>query len=283
MNDSLSNAPRGAFTGGGSAPGTPRLAISVAGVAFLTFFIAWIPLYNWLASIWNVEANPVNDWILGLVVGLFWLAVFALVLLAVWWSKAAFATWTTADLMLTAVIAAVFGFVFWAWAPVYNAAASLLGDWDLLMNGIWFVPAILIPLIVRKPGAALVGETLAGFVAMMIGSPWGFLGSTVAAMVQGMGAEVIFALTGWKRYDWLTLIAAGAGAAITGFVFVWPIWYISLSPDLLIIKFVGNLISVLGFAVVGSKLLGDALLATGVLNRFAIGRQRLDARAADDF
>ena len=41
-------------------------------------------------------------------------------------------------------------------------------------------------------------------------------------LTQGMGAEVIFALTGWKRYDWLTLTLAGVGATITGFVYVWP-------------------------------------------------------------
>jgi len=37
---------------------------------------------------------------------------------------------------------------------------------------------------------------------------------------------------------------------------------------------------VVAFAVVGGKLLGDALLSTGVLNRFAIGRERRQALQA---
>ena len=136
------------------------------------------------------------------------------------------------------------------------------------------MPAILVPYIVRKPGAALVGETIAGVIAVLLGSPWGILGSAIAALTQGLGAEVVFALTGWKRYDWLTLALAGTAAAITGFVFVWPIWFMGLDTIALTSSFIAVLISVLVMAVVGGKLLGDALLATGVLNRFAIGREQ---------
>ena len=105
----------------------------------------------------------------------------------------------------------------------------------------------------------------------------------VTGAAQGIGAEAVFALTGWKRYDWLTLSLAGVGAAVTGFVFVWPIWNMALTTDVLIINFIANLISVLLFAVVGGKLLGDALLATGVLNRFAIGRERRATKSEGEF
>jgi energy-coupling factor transport system substrate-specific component len=256
-------------------------------VAFLVFFIVWIPLYNWLASLTGYTgALGIPDLLLGLASALFWLVVFVVVAASVWWSKAAFATWTTADLMLTAVLGAVFGLLFVWWQVAYNAFSTLIGSanpWVGLTNGFWFVPAILVPYIIRKPGAALIGETLAGVLAVVFGSPWGVVGSAIAGLTQGMGAEVIFALTGWKRYDWLTLTLAGVGATITGFVYVWPIWFSQLSSDLLAITFIAILISVILFAVVGSKLLGDALLATGVLNRFAIGRARRQAQTTSEF
>jgi energy-coupling factor transport system substrate-specific component len=261
----------------GMAPGP---AVIVAGVAFLAFFIAWIPLYlNVLIPLWGQN----NDLALGLSSAVFWLVVFGVAIAAVAWTKTVFATWTTADLMLTAVLGAVFGVVFLVWALVYDPISKVLVDWAALANGVWFVPAILVPYIVRKPGAALVAETLAGFIAFLLGSPWGFLGSAIAGLTQGIGAEVIFALTGWKRYDWLTLSLAGIGSAVAGFVFVWPIWNIALSPTLLLINFAGQVIGVLVFAVVGGKLLGDALLSTGVLNRFAIGREKRAAQAGGEF
>jgi energy-coupling factor transport system substrate-specific component len=257
-----------------------RPVVIVAALAFFGFFVAWIPLYlNVLIPLWGQS----NDLALGLSSAVFWLVVFAVTIVAVRWSQTAFEAWTTADLMLTAVLGAVFGLVFLVWALVYDPISKVLVDWAALANGVWFIPAILVPYIIRKPGAALVGETLAGVIAVLLGSPWGFLGSAIAGLTQGIGAEVIFALTGWKRYDWLTLTFAGIGSAVAGFVFVWPLWNIGLSTTLLLINLAGQVIGVLVFAVVGGKLLGDALLSTGVLNRFAIGRERRETAANGEF
>ena len=59
--------------------------------------------------------------------------------------------------------------------------------------------------------------------------------AALAGLTQGMGAEVIFMLTGWKRYDWLTLALAGIASAVTGFVYLWPIYYVGYAADLLLI------------------------------------------------
>jgi len=264
---------------------TPRLPVIITALAFLIFFVAWIPLYLWLQSQLGTPDVPGGgaDLALGLLAAIFWLVVFGLTVFAIRWSRGVFDAWTTADLMLVAVLGAVFGVIFWAWALVYNALSPALAGWSGLVNGMWYVPAILAPYIIRKPGAALVAETLAGVLAVLLGSPWGVIGSAIAGLTQGIGAEVVFALTGWRRYDWLTLTLAGLGAAVAGFVFVYPIWNIGLSTELLIINFVSNVISVIIFAVIGGKLLGDALLATGVLNRFAIGRERRQAQVSSDF
>lgn len=253
-------------------------ALVVAGLAFLTLFAVWVPLYKWITA-----ASGGNELVTGLMSALFWLIVFAIVVVAARWSRTIFQGWQTRDLALTAVVGAIFGPLFVGWAGAYAATGVLLGPWNDVMQGFWWLPAILVPYIIRKPGAALVAETLAALVSLLAGSPYGFVGAVLAGLTQGMGAEVIFMLTGWKRYDWLTLSVAGVASALTGFVYLWPIYYIEYGTAALIITAVAFVLGVLLFAVIGGKLLGDALLQTGVLDRFAIGRERRARQATSDF
>src|SRR5215204_3125119 len=130
MNDTITSPEAGGY----NPSGAQRAVIWLAGVAFLLFFIGWIPLYNWLASIW-----PGNELALALASAAFWLLVFGFVVAAVRWSRTVFESWTTADLMLTAVLGAGYGLLFFAWAFVYNAASGFLGPiWSGLLNGLWF-------------------------------------------------------------------------------------------------------------------------------------------------
>ena len=271
------NQQDAAWRSGGNATVAGPVAI-VAGIAFLALFAAWIPLYNWLLSTFNGD-----QLLVGLASAFFWLLVFVVVVIAARWSHTIFSGWQTRDLMLTAVVAAAIGPLFAWWAAVYSFSGQYLGPWNDLIGGFWWLPVILIPYIVRKPGAALVAETLAALVSLLFGSPYGFIGAVLAGLTQGMGAEVVYMLTGWRRYDWLTLSLAGIASAVTGFVYLWPIYYINYATDLLLITLASYIIGVLVFAVIGGKLLGDALLATGVLNRFAIGRERQQAQASSDF
>ena len=67
--------------------------------------------------------------------------------------------WRTRDIVVAAVIGVAFGVAFWAWGLAYAAAdpvfafAPPLKD---LMYGVWLIPAVLAPYIIRKPGAAVV-------------------------------------------------------------------------------------------------------------------------------
>lgn len=252
---------------------TPSTLVVIAGVAFLALFAGWVFLYSWLA-----ETFP-DSLLLGLLSAFFWLVVFIVVLAAARMSNTVFASWQTRDILLLALVGAAFAPLFVQWQAVYQAvyegtARFLTQGWSDLAQGFWFLPAILVPYIVRRPGAALFAETLAATLAVLWGSPYGIIGSAVAGLVQGMGAEVIFMLTGWRRYDWLTLALAGAASGITGFVYLWPIYYAGLDAGILTITAVSFVIGVLLLAVIPGKLLGDALLATGVLDRFQIGRDR---------
>jgi energy-coupling factor transport system substrate-specific component len=263
-----------------AAPGergtAPAPALLIAGVAFLAFFIAWVPLYRWLTSVWGE-----GDLRVGLASAFFWLVVFGVALAAARWSHTLFEGWETRDLMLTAVVAAAFGPLFAFWSGIYTFTGGYLGPINDVMQGFWWIPVILVPYIIRKPGAALIAETLAALISLLAGSPYGFIGAVLAGLTQGMGAEVVFMLTGWRRYDWPTLSLAGIASAVTGFVYVWPIYYAAYDTPLLLLTLAAFIVGVLLFAVVGGKLLGDALLATGALNRFAIARERRQARPTD--
>ena len=57
----------------------------------------------------------------------------------------------------------------------------------------WLVPAVLAPLIIRKPGAALFAEMVAAGVSALLGSQWG-PDTLLSGFVQGAAAELVFAL-----------------------------------------------------------------------------------------
>ena len=101
--------------------------------------------------------------------------------------------WRTRDIVVTATIGVVFGFVFWAWNVVWNtlvAPASVVAPlWGFLIYGVWLVPAVLAPLIVRKPGAAVFAEIVAAAVsAFLPGNVWG-PDVLLSGLVQGAAAR----------------------------------------------------------------------------------------------
>ena len=67
--------------------------------------------------------------------------------------------WRTVDIVVTAVLGVAFGVVFWAWGLLWaatGAAFTAFPPAQAVMYGVWLLPAVLAPLIVRKPGAGAV-------------------------------------------------------------------------------------------------------------------------------
>src|SRR2546423_15008578 len=84
--------------------------------------------------------------------------------------------WRTRDIVVAAIIGVAFGVVFWAWGVVWgplDAAFAFFPPAKNLLYAVWLVPAVLAPLIVRKPGAAVFAEMVAAGVSTIIGRPWG--------------------------------------------------------------------------------------------------------------
>lgn len=179
-------------------------------------------------------------------------------------------TWRTRDIMITAVIAVAFGVVFWAWSfaweatgPVF-AAAPWLQD---LLYGVWFIPAVLASLIVRKPGAALFAELVAAGVSAMLGNRWG-ADALLSGVLQGLGAEVVFFATAYRLYSFPVLAAAAIGAAIPAWIHDWVLYYAAVDPLIQVLRGVAMAISAVVLAAGGSILIERSLRRSGVLQGF---------------
>jgi energy-coupling factor transport system substrate-specific component len=105
------------------------------------------------------------------------------------------AAWRTRDILVVAVLGVAFGVVFWAWGLAWGAFEPLNLVFPVLRDAlyaVWLVPAVLAPLIVRRPGAALFAEMVAAGVSAILGSQWG-VDTLLSGFVQGAAAELVFA------------------------------------------------------------------------------------------
>jgi energy-coupling factor transport system permease protein len=184
--------------------------------------------------------------------------------------------WRVVDIVVAAVIGVAGGVVYWAWNLIYNVPAHglevLLPGAQALTYGIWLIAGVLAALIIRKPGAAVFAELVAATVEALVGNQWGPL-TIVYGLVEGIGAELVFALFLYASWRVGTAILAGAvagvGGAILDLLFYYPN-YTSLVMTVYVACFAFSG-AVLGGLV--SWLLTRALAATGALSRFASGRQ----------
>jgi energy-coupling factor transport system substrate-specific component len=183
--------------------------------------------------------------------------------------------WATRDAVLVAVLAVVFGFLYMQWVAVWLAAASLgaqIGQEALF--GFWLIAGILASYIIRRPGAALVGEFLAALAEVLFGAAAG-TPLLVTGIMQGLGAEIVFGARRWRDYSLMTMIVAGALGMLVALPWNWfRLGYFQLSPGFLVLLLVVRLLSGAILSGLGAKLIGDALAKTGVLSNFALGRER---------
>jgi energy-coupling factor transport system substrate-specific component len=182
---------------------------------------------------------------------------------------------TLYDLVLLATLAVVFGFLYWAlvqvWGPL-RLAMGPLGDLaqNLLIGG-WFVVAPLAIYIVRKPLVGVTTEILATIVEVVfLGSPVGPI-LLLTGLVQGAGSELPFGITRYRRFGWGVFAVSGLSAAV--FSFVYNVFRLGwLGQDYVLLRLGFQLSSGILLGGILAKIMGDALLHTGVLDNHAIGR-----------
>jgi energy-coupling factor transport system substrate-specific component len=205
--------------------------------------------------------------------------------------------WRTVDIVVASTIAVAFGVIFWAWGLLwfgpFSVAFSGFPPAAGIVNGVWFIPAVLAPLIIRKPGAALYAELVASIISMFLGSGWGWLLFWYGA-VQGIAGELAFGAFGLGRLPFVQRVLgtrlsellfngygpvraavagalAGAGATALDLT---TSSYGDMQTSWQIAYGACQIASGALIAGVGSYLLAKGLARTGVLDRFPMGRAR---------
>jgi energy-coupling factor transport system permease protein len=180
--------------------------------------------------------------------------------------------WRTVDIIVVAVLAVAFGVVFWAWSTyVWNWVAWVGIPWQYTFSGVWLMPAVVAPLIVRKPGAALFAEIVAAVVSVLLGSQWG-LDVLLSGFVQGAGAELVFGFVMYRNFGVIVAIVAGAGAGIGEALHDIPVYYAATKPEIQFGIATLDLLSAAAIAGIGGWFLVRSLRRTGALQAFPSGQ-----------
>ena len=176
--------------------------------------------------------------------------------------------WRTVDIVVVAILAVAFGVVFWFWDVYVWAWLEPLGKpWEYLVSGMWLMPAVVAPLIVRKPGAALLAEMIAAIVSVILGSQWG-LDTLLSGFVQGAGAELVFGFVMYRNFGAVVALIAGAGAGAGEALHDIPVWYPTLAGNLQFGIAALEVVSSAVIAGLGGWLLVRSLRQTGALQAF---------------
>jgi energy-coupling factor transport system permease protein len=182
--------------------------------------------------------------------------------------------WRTRDFIVAAALAVPLGLI-WSFAYGFiwltaRGIQPLLGD---VFDGFYIVGGVLVAYVIRKPGSALLGEMLAAVIEI----PFTGFGAVVLwlGLVQGLGVELVFLATRYRRFDTLTVMLAGAMGALVALIgySVPAEGWLGLTPGLMAIRTVLKLVGGAVLAGLVGKLIGDALAKTGVLNNSPIARK----------
>lgn len=184
--------------------------------------------------------------------------------------------WRIVDIVVGAVVAVAFGVVFLAWNAIYTATDpifAVLKPAQAILYGVWLVPGVLVGLIVRRPGAAFFGGFVSAGVSVLLGSPWG-VDVLISGAIQGGAAELAFAIGMYRNWNLPFAMLAGALAGLGAAVHDIAVYYPDLGVDFWVIFTVATVVSGIVIAGIGSWYLLRALVATGVLAEFAVGREQ---------
>ncbi|BBY18695.1 ECF transporter S component [Mycolicibacterium litorale] len=190
--------------------------------------------------------------------------------------------WRVIDIVVASVLSVAAGlvFVFWNVAsnPLTAPLEALVPGLQALAGGGWLFAGVLVALVIRKPGAAVFGEVVAATVSALVGNQWGVL-TIEFGLVQGLAAELVFALFLYRRWNLPVAVLAGAVAGLAMGVNEVILWYPEATTAFKAIYTVSGIASGAVIAGAGSWFAVKALAKTGALSRFESGRMMLSRPA----
>lgn len=184
------------------------------------------------------------------------------------WKKLGFQKYTTRDILIIAVLAAIGGVakVFTAQGFVLVAAFGPYGS--AIWSALFFIWPIIAAFVVRKPGAATISMLLGGVIELLAGSPIGVI-TLYSNLVEGLAGDIGFLIWRYCKYGLVQHMVAGllqpiGGLFITYFFFGFA--SLGTTPFVLyvIISLVGGVLGgLLAFAI------NQGLKASGVIQKEA--------------
>ncbi|MEH7377651.1 ECF transporter S component [Neobacillus drentensis] len=184
-------------------------------------------------------------------------------------------TWKMKEVVLAVILAVACGVIYLGWSTLWIPISALVGPVGAgFMFGIWVIASPIVAYIIRKPGAAFIAEVAAAAVELLTGSHFG-LSALLVGVFQGIGAEIAFAIFGYKRYNLFTLMLSGAFAAIGSMIY-------NLIANGLGYYSKQVFFTTLGIHVISGMILGgllakvivDALAKTGVLEQYELMKEK---------
>lgn len=188
--------------------------------------------------------------------------------------------WRVVDIVVTAILAVAVGLVFWAfsltigklWAPIDAVLPGLAG----IITGVWLLGGPLGGLVVRKPGAAFLVELLAAVFESTC-TEWG-VSAIYSGLAQGLGAELVFLLFAYKKWNLPVAVLSGIGAAVGAWVNEYFRYNHGMGAAYNGTYLVCLVVSGAVLAGALAWVLTRALANAGALDRFAAGREARVAR-----
>ncbi|NEU30534.1 ECF transporter S component [bacterium LRH843] len=167
------------------------------------------------------------------------------------------------DLLITIMIGVVFGIVMKFWDDLYTVVKPIFPVARQLLYGMWFMVGPFAFLLIRKPGVALIASIAAAGLSAFIGHGFSVL---LYGLIQGLGAELLFAAFRYKRFGMVVAGFAGVASCFAGLFLDLFYGYANLELWALFVKYGLRVVSAFIFTGIFAYLIVRALEATGVTN-----------------
>lgn len=187
--------------------------------------------------------------------------------------------WRVVDIAVASVIGVASALIYWVVAIATTAPWSILEaivpGLAGVFNGLWLFAGPLAAVIVRKPGAAVYAEVVAGVLEALMGNMWGGVETFLIALVQGVFAEIAFLIFAYRKWNLPVMILSGAlsGVACWGYSFFTNLQAVDVFQTYGVVYIIATVVSGIVFAGVLMWYLYIAVAKTGALDKFASGRE----------
>ncbi len=167
--------------------------------------------------------------------------------------------WTLQQVVFLAFLGFLFGGVFMGAGFLYAILLSALTPMGYspfaneILFGLWTMAAPVSGMLIRQKGSSVLGELLGALAEMLYGSYFG-PGVFLSGLIQGLGTEFGFFITGYKRYDYVSLLYGAIGTTVFSFVYeFFKFGYGTYGIGMVLALFVVRFISVSFFGVIVTK------------------------------